>query len=320
MKIVVTEPMMMSAEVKTALNRLGAVVYGPFDTQTLTDQLADCDVLMVRLGLYIGETLFVHAPKLRFVITATTGLEHIDLEVARARGIRIISLRDCTEFIQNVTATAEHSFGLLLSLVRHTPSAVAHVLNGGWNRNLFWGTQLSGKTLGIIGHGRIGAMVARYGGAIGMKVVACDTDSTKIVPPACRVSLEELMETSDVVSVHVSATSENRYLIDRDLIFRMKPGAWLINTARGSIVDNAALADAVILKRLAGVAVDVLEGEEHGRIDDNPLLDCARNGGNVLITPHIGGATVEAIALTEAAVVKQLCNIVVADNKIGESP
>ncbi|MGH8120323.1 MAG: NAD(P)-dependent oxidoreductase [Gammaproteobacteria bacterium] len=220
--------------------------------------------------------------------------------------------------MQNITATAEHTFGLILSLVRHTTSAVAHVLNGGWNRNLFWGTQLSGKALGIIGHGRIGAMVACYGESFGMKIVAFDTDSTRIVPPARSVSLQELMETSDVVSVHVTATPENCNLIDRDLIFLMKPGAWFINTARGSIVDNAALADAVSQGRLAGVAVDVVEGEEHGRIDDNPLLDCARKGGNVLITPHIGGATVEAIALTEAAVVSHLCNFLVADNSIGE--
>ena len=149
MKIVVAEPYIMSAEVKGTLTRLGAVTYGPFDTQTLADQLVDCDVLMVRLGHYIGEELFVRAPKLRFVVSATTGLDHIDMNAARSHGVRIISLRDCPASIQDVTATAEHCLGLLFALVRRTPAAVTHVHDGGWDRNL-WGGQRNSRARRLV--------------------------------------------------------------------------------------------------------------------------------------------------------------------------
>jgi D-3-phosphoglycerate dehydrogenase / 2-oxoglutarate reductase len=310
MKIVVTEPKMLAEEVKTTLAALGRVVYGPFDDGRLFEELADCEVLMVRLGRYVGPTLLARAPRLRFVLTATTGLDHIDIAATHAAGVRVISLRDCPDAIRDVSATAEHTWGLLLALVRATPAAAAHVLDGGWNRDCFWGTELRGKRLGIVGHGRIGAMVARIGSAFGMDVAACDTDPFKIVAPAVACSLEELARRSDVLSIHVSAAPHNRHLISRALIAQMKRSAVLLNTARASVVDEAALAEAICSGRLAGVAVDVLEGEEQGAVASSPLLACARAGYNVLITPHVGGAAREAIAQAEAAVVKWLAEIV----------
>ncbi len=271
MKIVVTEPYLMAAEVRDALAALGEVSYGPFSSEDLAEQMADCEVLMVRLGRYIGETLLIAAPKLRFVVSATTALDHIDLKAVSARNVRVISLRDCPSAIQDVTATAEHSWGLLLSLCRNLVRATQHVANGGWDRNIFWGTQLRGKRLGIIGHGRIGARVASYGEAFGMQVIAFDVDPDRIRAPAERRDLDELVSTSDVISVHISAVPQNYRFIGRTLIERMKPGAFFINTARGSVVDEEALAAAVASGRLGGAAVDVLGGEEHGQIEGNPL-------------------------------------------------
>jgi D-3-phosphoglycerate dehydrogenase len=156
----------------------------------------------------------------------------------------------------------------------------------------------------VIGYGRIGAMVASYGVAFGMDVVACDKIPEKIEAPATPVSFEELLRSADIVSLHVTALPENRHLIDRAAIARLKRGAVLVNTARGSLVDEVALAEALASGQLLGVAVDVLAGEEHGDITHSPLLASARAGHNVLITPHIGGATRESIARTETAVIE----------------
>jgi D-3-phosphoglycerate dehydrogenase / 2-oxoglutarate reductase len=306
MKIVVTEPQMLSADARSALAALGDVSFGPFDDRELRRQVADCDVLMVRLGRFIDEPLMREASNLRFIVTATTGLDHVDLNAAGTRNIRVVSLRDCPDAIRDVSATAEHTWGLLLALLRRIPAASAHVLDGSWDRNLFWGKQLKGKRLGIVGHGRIGAMVARYGDAFGMDVFACDTDRAKIQPPAKDATFAEILGSCDVVSIHATASPENRNLIDRARIAEMKADAILINTARGSLVDEMALAEAVASGRLGGAAVDVLDGEEHNRIAASPLLACARDGGNVIVTPHIGGATVESLAQAEMAVIAVL--------------
>jgi D-3-phosphoglycerate dehydrogenase len=310
MKIVVTEPLHMAKEARDALGPLGAVVYGPFDEPALAAELSNCDVLMVRLGRHIGEPLMAAAPNLRFIVTATTGLDHVDLDAARRRNIRIVSLRDCPQAITDVSATAEHCLGLLLALVRGTVPATAHVLGGGFDRNLFFGRQLRGKRLGIVGYGRIGALLAGYGAALGMEVVAHDRDAKKIVAPVKKLPLAELLRSSDVISIHVTADPDNRHLIDKAAIATMKQGAFVLNTARGSLADEEALADAVLNGHLAGVAVDVLDGEERGGSQASPLLAAARAGHNVLITPHIGGATYEAIRQAECAVIGVLAGLV----------
>lgn len=317
MKIVVTEPLHLAEEVKQALAALGSVVYGPFDDTALALELADCDAMMVRLGRHIGRPLLAAAPNLRFILTATTGLDHIDLAAARAASVRVISLRDCPDAIRDVSATAEHCLGLLLALIRNTPAAAAHVLAGGWDRDRFWGTQLRGKRLGIIGYGRIGAMVARYAAAFGMEIVACDQIPEKVAAPALAVSFEELLRSADIVSLHVTALPENRHLIDRAAIARLKQGAVLVNTARGAVVDETALAEGLASGRLRGVAVDVLAGEEHGDIAESPLLAAARAGHNVLITPHIGGATRESIAQTETALIECFVKALKAEGDSG---
>jgi D-3-phosphoglycerate dehydrogenase len=307
MKIVVTEPEFMSEDLKVHLAGLGAVSFGPFDDRTLGGELALAEVLMVRLGRFIDFSVFTRAPKLRFVVTATTGLDHIDMSGAITAGVRVISLRDCPKAIKNVSATAEHTIGLMLALMRHIPSAAAHVLNGGWDRTLFWGSQVRGKRLGIIGHGRIGSLVARAASGLGMKVVAYDYNAQAVFEPALAVSFDELIETSDVVSIHVTSSQDNRNLaLDKDAIRRLKEGVFLINTARGRLIDEEAVSAGVRSGHLAGVAADVLAGEERGDGKFSPLLKCARAGYNVLITPHIGGATYESIAQAEAAVVDVL--------------
>ena len=317
MHIVVTEPEMISQELQKELGSLGSVRYGPFSNDQLLQILPDCEVLMVRLGRYVGGDIIRNAPRLRYVVSATTGLDHIDVDLLKSVGIRVVCLRDCAELIQDVSSTAEHTWGLLLSLIRFSGRAASHVLGGGWDRNLFWGKQLRGKRLGIIGYGRIGRMLADYGIAFGMEVVAFDLDTSFVQPPARFVPLYDLVQQCDVISVNVTSDLKNRHLINRDLISQFKPGAFFLNTARGYLVDSIALAETVVSGLVAGVALDVLEGEEHGSIGENHLLECARAGYNVLITPHIGGATSEAISQTEMAVVGMLKKNYIAQSKTG---
>jgi D-3-phosphoglycerate dehydrogenase len=307
--IVVTEPLNLAYDVRRALEAIGTVSYGPFDDAALRGELAKCEALMIRLSRFIDARLLNQAPTLRFILTATTGLDHIDLDAAYRAGVRVISLRDCPDEIRDVSATAEHCMGLILALTRRIPSAVAHVISGGWNRDLFWGHQLRGKRLGIVGYGRIGAMVATYATAFGMDVVGFDQDLGKVTAPARPVAFEELLATSDIVTVHVTASPESRQLINSEAVARLKRGALLINTARGFVVDEDAVATAVQNGHLAGVAADVISGEERRHVSANPLIACAQRGYNVIVTPHIGGATVEAIARTELAVVKRLAEI-----------
>ena len=309
MKIVVTEPLHMAEEAKAALGALGTVVFGPFDDDALQAELADADVLMVRLGRHIDEPLLQAAPNLRFVVTATTGLDHIDLEAARRRGIRVVSLRDCPGAIKDVSATAEHCLGLILALVRGTVPAAAHVTEGGWDRNRFFGRQLRGKRLGIVGYGRIGALLAGYADALGMEVVAHDRDKARVAAPASSLPLEELLRTSDIISIHVTADPGNRHLLDEAAIATMRRGAFVINTARGSLGRRSGARRRLSRRdSLAGVAVDVLAGEETQASEASPLLAAARAGHNVLITPHIGGATFEAIRQAECAVIAVLAS------------
>jgi len=304
MKIVVTEPQNLAEEVKQQLEALGTVVYGPFDDRTLVQKLSSADVLMVRLGRHVGSSLIDQAPKLRFILTAS--LDHVDIDAANRAKIRVISLQDCPGVTVDISVTAEHCFGLILALARRTPWAASHVETGGWDRDRFCGSQLAGKRLGIVGYGRIGAMVARYGSAFGMEILACDTAPDKIRAPANPVDLDDLLKRADVVTLHVSEGPENRHLIDNAAVARMKAGAMVINTAHGSVVDEQALAGGVSSGHLKGVAVDVLSGEGQGELKQSPLLACAREGHNVIITPHIGSATYESIARTERAIVERL--------------
>jgi D-3-phosphoglycerate dehydrogenase len=306
MKIVVTEPEFMSEDLKTHLERLGETSFGPFDDRMFREELARAEVLMVRLGRLIDAAVLAQAPKLRFLVSATTGLDHIDLEETKIAGVRVISLRDCPDAIRDVSATAEHTVALMLALMRNIPSAAAHVLDGGWDRTQFFGSQVRSKRFGIIGYGRVGSLVAQAATGLGMRVVAFDRNAQAIRDPAAAVSFNELLETSDVVSVHATSAPQNKNLLDREAVRRLKEGAFLINTARGQLIDELAVSAALRSGHLAGVAADVLDGEERGDAKSSPLLSCARAGYNVLITPHIGGATYESIVQTEAAVVDVL--------------
>jgi len=280
----------------------------------LAEKAAQHDILLVRLGLRVDAAVLRAAPRLQVIASPTTGLDHIDLAEAERCGVTVLSLKGERQFLETVTATAEHTFALLLCLLRRIPSAFEAVKQGEWRRDRFRGRELNGQTLGIIGYGRLGRMVARYGLAFGMRVLVYDPyfepEATPLLPGMERCStLDELLEQSEVVSLHVPLNAETSGMISTGELKRMKAGAVLINTARGAVVDEAALLEALISGRLAGAAVDVLCNEPHIRPE---LLDYARRHDNLIITPHIGGATQESVEKADLFLAKKIADWVAA--------
>jgi len=275
----------------------------------LLKELSDAEGLIVRLGYQVDEELLTAAPKLRFIATATTGLNHIDLEAAAKRSIEVLSLKGESRFLNLVTATAELTWGLLLALVRKMPTAIADVRCGNWRRDPFKGRELSGMTLGIVGYGRLGRIVASYGTAFRMKVIASDPSPISRDDNISFMPLAELLALADVVSVHVALTKDTLGLINEAAFGMMKAGAYLINTARGELIEESALLGALESGRLAGAALDVLSNEkqtEQSERINHPLLLYAHKHENLLITPHIGGATLESMEKTEVFMAHRL--------------
>jgi D-3-phosphoglycerate dehydrogenase len=281
-------------DVLASLGEVADVTSLPPSADVLLDRIAGFDAYLASLHVQVTRPVLERAARLRWIATASTGTDHLDLPAAEERGIAVLSLKEDREFLNSITATAELTWGLLLATVRRLPWAFAAALEGRWARDEFRGRQLSGKTLGILGYGRLGTMVADYGLAFRMRVLACDV--LPVVPSVGveMASYERLLAESDVLSLHVHLTEANRGLIDAAALRRLKPGAVLINTSRGGIVDEAALLEALESGRLAGAGLDVIDGEWRADLDRHPLIAYARSHQNLVISPHIGGVAVEA--------------------------
>ena len=297
------------------LRTLGRVTLADLDRVGLLEQVARAHVLVVRLRHRIDGQVLDAGAHLRVVVSATTGLDHIDLEEAAERGVAVLSLRGETEFLETVTATAEHTWGLLLALARNLPSAAAAAVSGDWERDRFRGRELQGKRLGILGFGRLGRMVARYGRAFAMHVAAYDPHASEWPDFVERQgSMNALIERSDVLSLHLPLERSTRGIIDADSLSRLPAGAILINTARGGLVDEQALVAALETGRLSGAACDVVQGESReGGPASSLLVHYARRRDNLILTPHIGGATVESMERTEMFMAEKLVRFVRGD-------
>jgi phosphoglycerate dehydrogenase-like enzyme len=300
MRILVAESADFSPAAARILESAADVTWADADSRSLPKLLPGHSLLWVRLRSRIDQATFAAAPELRAVATPTTGLTHIDLEAARERGIAILSLRGETEFLRTVRATAELTIGLMLALLRKLPSAMQHATSEPWRRDRFRGQELFGTTVGLVGLGRLGQLVARYLHAFEATVVACDPYvDPAAVPSYVRLcGLDELLAESDLVSLHVNLTAETVGLLGAPQIAAMRPGGLLVNTARGELVEEAALLAALQNGHLAGAALDVL-ADEHSLTLDHPLLEYARLSGHLLITPHIGGCTASSMERTE---------------------
>jgi D-3-phosphoglycerate dehydrogenase / 2-oxoglutarate reductase len=252
----------------------------------LEKALAGAHALIVRSETRVTAALMARAPHLRVVARAGTGVDTIDVPAATRRGIAVMNTPGA-----NTVSAGEHALGLLLALVRRISDAAAAMKRGEWDRKRFEGTELRGKTMGVIGLGRIGAHVAQLARAFGMQVVGHDP----FLPPERAaelhvklVSIEQLLGSADVVTLHVALTDQTHHLIDAARLKLMRPNAVLINTARGELVDEAALADAIKEKRIGGAAIDVFAQEPLPA--ESPLRGLER----VILTPHLAASTAEA--------------------------
>lgn len=312
--LLLLDPDRYSIEARELLGTVADVVDGPLTRQELCERIGEFDVLVLRLSHRIDADLIGRAGRLKAVATNTTGLDHIDLVAARQHGIAVLSLRGELAFLETIVSTAELTWGLLLSLIRQIPAAHRSVLDGAWRRDDFVGRDLAGRTLGVVGCGRIGRKVAAYGAAFGMSVLAFDPDP-RVIPStvvAC-ASLHELLGRSEVVTLHVTEGADTRGLIGTAELGLMRPGALLVNTSRGSVVDSEALLAALDSGQLAGAALDVVDGElAAGFPGHNRLIDFARRSRALVITPHIGGVSSDSWARTETFLAKKIVDFFAA--------
>ncbi len=316
--LLITEPDNFSQKAKTILKEFCEVKDLISLGGDLENVIQNYEILFVRLGHKLDKTLLAKANKLKYIVSPTTGLDHIDIKLTDQLGIKVLSLKGETEFLDKISSTAELTWGLIIGLLRNIPWAFDDVKNGNWERDSFRGHDLNFKKLGIIGVGRLGMKVAQYGVAFGMDVFGYDPYSQSWSEKIKRVqSLEELLEVSDVVSVHVPLNDETVNLIDNNQFKIMKKGVWVINTSRGKIINQDALLENLKSGHLAGAALDVMEDEiqGNGTMISNKLVQYSKKNQNLLLSPHLGGAAFEAMELTEIFMAEKLKNLVYPNNR-----
>ncbi len=241
----------------------------------------------------ISDEMIRKAPALKIISCATTGSDHIKRGEIDKRSIPVRTLKEDRKLLLNITPAAELSWSLLMACARKLPAAAADVLAGNWVREDFPGIMLHGKTLGLVGLGRLGTWMSRYARAFGMKVIGYDPFIDSYPEGVEAVALADLAGASDFLSVHVHLSDETAGLVSRKILETCKPGMIVINTSRGALLDQSALLDGLKSGRIGGAGLDVLEGEPE--IDKHPLVEYARNHDNVIITPHCGGFSPDAV-------------------------
>lgn len=260
------------------------------------------EIIVVRLAHKIDEKFLVRYPNLKHIVSPTTGLTHIDLNLCNAKSIQVWSLKDDAhlEFLKGITATAELAWLHVMAACRGWGAATQHVREGNWDRDKFISRSLKTLTLGIIGHGRIGALMSSYAKVFKMRVLVNDPEPrVAIAPNAERVSLETLLPAADVVVLAASYQQDQDPILDAKKLHLMKEGASFINIARGELVDEAALLKELHLGRIKSVGLDVLYGEPFQTQGQSPVMTEAKSNFNINITPHIGGACLDAMMETE---------------------
>ncbi len=284
MKIVIAEK--MSSTAVDLLREPGWTVITPDQSEgKLGEQLADADALIVRSAVQVNAELLAHANKLRVIGRAGVGVDNIELDPATRKGLVVMNTPGA-----NAVAVAEHTLALMLSMARFIPKADALMHQGKWEKKSLQGTELRGKTLGIVGLGKIGIEVAKRAKAFGMDILGQDPFVSASVAKENGVkiaTLEEIYAQADYLTLHVGLTPQTTGMINADSLKKMKKGVRLVNCARGELVNETALADAVRSGHVAAAALDVFIEEP---LKNSPLTELS----NVVLTPHLGGSTHEA--------------------------
>jgi len=253
--------------------------------ERLLELLAEAEGLVVRSGTRVDRELMEAAPRLRVVGRAGVGVDNIDLDEATRRGVLVVNAP-----LANSVSAAEHAFGLMLSVARNIARGDASIRSGRWDRAKFRGVELDGETLGLVGMGRIGSLVAQRALAFGMKVLAYDPYITAEQARAAGGELRDLdslLADSDFISLHLPRTPETENLLGREAFAKAKRGVRIVNASRGGIIDELALVEAIRDGKVAGAALDVYAEEP---MTGGPLTEVPE----VVLTPHLGASTIEA--------------------------
>lgn len=286
------------------------------ESYDLCNDFNDVNVLWIDMKVKVDQRLISSLPSLRFIVSPTTGLTHIDTRLARKKCIEIISLRGESDFLESISASSEFAWTLTLSIWRNLPLFLGNAYAGVENRERFASLQLRQKTLGLIGFGRIGRQLCRYGKAFGMHVVFFDKSSSirnsameSSHQATSADSIQELCAISDIIIVAASHQEEDEKdypLIGPEELAMMKSDAILINIARGSLIDENAVALGLVNGTLRGFGTDVLTSEEINNNNQSPFNSLMGKGYNLIISPHIGGMCRDAFLSCQLHVAKRL--------------
>lgn len=269
-----------------AADRLDITAPGQMSRAELLAAVPTADALVIRSASKVDAEVLAAAPRLKIIARAGVGVDNVDIPEATRRGIVVVNTPD-----GNTISTAEHTFGLMLALARHIPQAHQSLREGKWDRKSYGGIELRGKTLGLVGFGRIGRAVAKRALAFEMRVLAFDPYITADLAADLGVELvglSDLFARADFISLHALLTDETREMINKDTLAQMKRGVRIVDAARGALINEADLAEAIKSGHVAGAALDVF-AEEPPK-PDNPLVGLP----GVVHTPHLAASTEDA--------------------------
>jgi D-3-phosphoglycerate dehydrogenase len=248
------------------------------------------DGLVIRSKFQVNKAFIDQATNLRFICRAGAGMDNIDEDYALEKGIKLINAPE-----GNMDAVGEHAIGLLLSLMNNINTADAEIRAGSWRREENRGYELKGRTVGIIGYGHMGSSFAKRLSGFGVEVIAYDKYKTGFSDKYAReVSMEEIVRTSDVLSLHIPLTKETNGMVDDEYLFHFKKPIFFINTARGKVVKTQAVLNAIKQGKIIAAGLDVLEVEKFPALGEQAWFDELRQSGRVILSPHVGGWTFES--------------------------
>ena len=299
MKIICITPIKHIEGLYDKLKSYGKIIYKPHITKEQLKTLlknSDAEYLLVganKQNFILGEDV-LKLSNIKVINTISTGTNHIDSDYCKNNNIKIWSLKKDYELIEDIPSTSELAFGLMMSLMRNIPKSFHSVRDGNWDYEPYVGHQIKGKTIGVIGYGRLGKIMCRLFDGWGTgEVLINDPYVSEIDPCEKKVELNTLLEESDVIFLHTHVTDETRGMVDEEFLSYMKEGSYLINTARGELVDEEAIIESIKVGHLKGYGTDVIK-DEFGDIQNSKLVEFSMNpNNNVVITPHIGGMTIE---------------------------
>ena len=297
MKIICITPIEHLDGAYEKLNSFGDLIYLPEITKdelkkTLFDKSFKYLFTNPNKQNFILDKEVLGESNIKVINTASTGLNHIDMNYCEQHGIDVWSLKNDYELINNLPSTSELAFGLMMSLLRNIPKSFNSIKSYNWDYEPYVGHQIKGKTIGIIGYGRLGKIMCDLFYGWGVKLLA--TDPYERITTARGVPLKELLQKSDVIFLHTHVTDETRGMVDKEFLSKMKKGSYLINTARGELVNEKAIIESIRAGHLKGYGTDVI-ADEFGNINKSELVEFTilNPNSNVIITPHIGGMTIE---------------------------